>query len=326
MKNNNNNGSTIATTAAAAEDKKTLNVATRKERVKPFKLQKTKGAVKEVCGIHKPTWRVVGGGVRLADLTKCDGLSDNDHNRQVPRDASSWGSATGSQSPMTLTSSPSPSTISIPSPDYLAIDPSLADLSQYDFATPTRFLHQQEFLRAPSPDVPLDITMGSPELYDLPVHHGPKKRIPLTGDDLLRMGESDFEAPPSLREKSRSKPNLTIHVPPLRKSRSSVDITRQTPFPRITRHSVGPDEMDPIVESSDDFDHALDWDDDFEQEEEREQPSAKGHTVRVVEEIRRPHSTPPTPCSSYYVEVPVRHPSSFVVIQEPNTDIFKSSF
>ncbi|GJJ15779.1 hypothetical protein Clacol_010057 [Clathrus columnatus] len=299
------------------EVKKGNNGSTQNQRKKdisnPYKehsrrSRSTKaGAIKEAHGIHKPTWRVVGSGVRLADLAKRDnspGASDLYRSFEML----SLDSTVGSQSPTTFTSSPSPSSISLPSPDDILLDSSIADLSQYEFATPTHLPAGQDFFRAPSPDVPLDITMGGHEFYDLPAHHGMRKRTPLTGHDLIRqMREGDPQSYPyreSLK-RCRSKPQLTIYVPPLRRSSSSVDMKRgipgQTPFPHATEHSTGQDALEPVVELG--GSHS-----DTESEEEEQpygSPADNNNALYIVEEIRRPHSTPPTPwSSSHSVEVP----------------------
>ncbi|KAF8507376.1 hypothetical protein BU17DRAFT_100543 [Hysterangium stoloniferum] len=292
------------------------NSMRRRERARMTK-EKKSNPNKEPGGIFKPTWRVVGGGVMLANPAKRDSAIVEDEDtvftlQPCHSDVLEESPLAQSESSRSTATLPSPTSLS---PEYLTIDASITDLSQFTFATPTHYA-PDDLLRPPSPDVPLDITMASPDVWTPPPTSVRKKR-PITGAELMQgimRGSVESDTPSqlpaaprrSVSPKDRSKPRLTISVPTPSQTHRRVQsysvkgsagalypypspLYRPTGRVAAARRDVeaAASSMTPTGED------ILDWGDEVEAEDEA------GLDVQEIfhgkAEIRRPHSTPPTP-------------------------------
>ncbi|KIJ54984.1 hypothetical protein M422DRAFT_42161 [Sphaerobolus stellatus SS14] len=302
--------------------------------------EKKSGAIKEASGIHKPTWRVLGGGVKLASPVKaqCQAtpsptttyseVEDDDVEILTYQPSIAFSAGSTHTTPSPPASLPS-------SPEYFADGSSLTtDLSQYNFATPTSFSY--DLLALPSPDFPLDISMASPDAWSMSTMEAaqrkPRKRV--TGADLMQGILSDAsslsQSTPvndarSPRSRGAPRPRLTISVP----SKSAVPNStyRHSPYPnpsgRNKKSVTAVQVPETVTETGDDvLDWGVDdeaqvieeeWQGDIEEElyaveeEPEEEDAEERMDMMLREEIRRPHSTPPTPgyhIGGYVLDIP----------------------
>jgi len=258
------------------------------------------GAVKEVGGFHKPTWRVVGGGVKFAPLEKMKKPTDSfvfeDDIEEEDIEILTYQPFSSDHSSAVAT--PSSSASHLNSPNWLAdtMPASYTYPADFSFATPTKL----DLLRPPSPDLPLDVAMGHPGAFE----EKQMKKTVFTGPKLMQAIVSDGEASPRSHRRprrvarsERSRPQLTISVP------SQV---RHAPYPSPALRNVAKELLEKTKKVWDTMDDTgndlLDWGD---EDEEIVQAMARGETFEDhVEVIKRPHSTPPTPGCGHQLIMP----------------------